>query len=40
MIGGLSLGTLVTLLLIPALYVMSFNGRAPARVASAVASGA
>jgi multidrug efflux pump subunit AcrB len=40
MIGGLSLGTLVTLLLIPALYVMSFNGRAPARVASAVPSGA
>jgi multidrug efflux pump subunit AcrB len=32
MIGGLSLGTLVTLLLIPALYVVLFRGRAPAPI--------
>jgi multidrug efflux pump subunit AcrB len=40
MIGGLLLGTLVTLLLIPALYVISFSGRAPARVAPPAAAGA
>lgn len=40
MIGGLSLGTLVTLLLIPALYVVLFRGRlaAPADLASARAA--